>query len=82
MDCSHTEQFHLQIFRHLRMLAQGGCSIFQTNLQPRMILKREPGIQFRANIYKTSDGKWDVLAGTPVTGIKGAKETSYRRGKC
>lgn len=33
-----------------------------------------------ANIYKTSDGKWDVLAGTPVTGIKGAKEKSYRRG--
>lgn len=33
-----------------------------------------------ANIYKTSDGKWDVLAGTPVTGVKGAKETSYRRG--
>lgn len=33
-----------------------------------------------ANIYKTSDGKWDVLAGTPVTGIKGAKEDSFRRG--
>lgn len=33
-----------------------------------------------ANIYKTSDGKWDVMAGTPVTGVKGAKETSYRRG--
>lgn len=33
-----------------------------------------------ANIYKTSDGKWDVLAGTPVTGVKGAKETAYRRG--
>lgn len=33
-----------------------------------------------ANIYKTSDGKWDVLAGTPVTGVKGAKEASYRRG--
>lgn len=33
-----------------------------------------------ANVYKTSDGKWDVLAGTPVTGIKGAKEKSYRRG--
>lgn len=44
VDCSHTEQLHLQIFRHLRMLAQGGCSIFQTNLQPRMILKREPGM--------------------------------------
>lgn len=33
-----------------------------------------------ANIYKTSDGKWDVLAGTPMTGVKGAKETVYRRG--
>lgn len=33
-----------------------------------------------ANIYKTSDKKWDVLAGTPVTGVKGAKEASYRRG--
>lgn len=33
-----------------------------------------------ANIYKTSDGKWDVLAGTPVTGIKGVKEDSFRRG--
>lgn len=33
-----------------------------------------------ANIYKTSDDKWDVLAGTPVTGVKGAKEKSYRRG--
>ena len=33
-----------------------------------------------ANIYKTSDGKWDVLAGTPVTGVKGAAEDGYRRG--
>ena len=33
-----------------------------------------------ANIYKTSDGKWDVLAGTPVTGVKGAKEKEYKRG--
>ena len=33
-----------------------------------------------ANIYKTADEKWDVLAGTPVTGIKGVNETSYRRG--
>lgn len=33
-----------------------------------------------ANIYKTSDGKWDVLAGTPVTGVKGAKGAAYRRG--
>lgn len=33
-----------------------------------------------SNIYKTSDGKWDVLAGTPVTGVKGDTETNYRRG--
>lgn len=33
-----------------------------------------------ANIYKTSDGKWDVLAGTPVTGVKGAKDVAYHRG--
>lgn len=33
-----------------------------------------------ANIYKTSDDKWDVLAGTPVTGIKGVNEDSFRRG--
>ena len=33
-----------------------------------------------ANIYKTSDGKWDVLAGTPVMGVKGAKEVAYHRG--
>mgnify|MGYP001071625228 CR=1 FL=1 len=33
-----------------------------------------------ANIYKTSDEKWDVLAGTPVTGVKGVKEKSYSRG--
>ena len=33
-----------------------------------------------ANIYKTSDGKWDVLAGTPVTGVKGNAESSYHRG--
>lgn len=33
-----------------------------------------------ANIYKTADGFWDILAGTPVTGIKGNNETNYRRG--
>lgn len=33
-----------------------------------------------ANIYKTSDEKWDALAGTPVTGIKGVNEDSFRRG--
>ena len=33
-----------------------------------------------ANVYKTSDGYWDILAGTPVTGIKGESETVYRRG--
>lgn len=33
-----------------------------------------------SNVYLTVDRYWDVLAGTPVTGVKGAKETYYRRG--
>lgn len=33
-----------------------------------------------ANVYKTSSDKWDVLAGSPVTGVKGDKESTYRRG--
>lgn len=33
-----------------------------------------------SNVYKTSDGKWDVLAGSPVTGVKGNAESSYRNG--
>ena len=33
-----------------------------------------------SNIYKTADGKWDILAGTPVTGVKGNAESSYRKG--
>ncbi len=33
-----------------------------------------------ANVYRTDDGFWDVLAGSPVTGVKGNAENSYRRG--
>ncbi len=33
-----------------------------------------------SNVYKTAGGKWDVLAGSPVTGIKGNAESSYRKG--
>lgn len=33
-----------------------------------------------SNVYKTESGKWDVLAGSPVTGVKGANETTFRRG--
>lgn len=33
-----------------------------------------------SNVSRTADGYWDVLAGTPVTGIKGAAETVYRKG--
>lgn len=32
------------------------------------------------NVYYTADGFWDCMAGTPVTGIKGDAESSYRRG--
>lgn len=33
-----------------------------------------------SNVYKTSDGYWDILAGTPVAGVKGENESSYRIG--
>lgn len=33
-----------------------------------------------ANVYYTADLQWDVLAGTPVTGVKGEAETNYRIG--
>lgn len=33
-----------------------------------------------ANIYKTADGMWDVLAGSPVGGVKGDAESIYRKG--
>lgn len=33
-----------------------------------------------SNVYKTDDGKWDVLAGTPVAGVKGSEETEYHTG--
>lgn len=33
-----------------------------------------------SNAYKTADGKWDVLAGSPVSGVKGNKESTYRTG--
>lgn len=32
------------------------------------------------NVYYTADGYWDCLAGTPVTGIKGNSEKTYRKG--
>ncbi len=33
-----------------------------------------------SNVYKTADSMWDILAGSPVTGVKGAKESTYRQG--
>ena len=33
-----------------------------------------------SNVYYTIDGKWDVLASSSVTGVKGEVETSYRQG--
>lgn len=37
-------------------------------------------IPLGSNVYKTTDGYWDVLAGSPVSGIKGSAETVYRSG--
>jgi hypothetical protein len=33
-----------------------------------------------SNVYKTEAGKWDVLAGSPVTGVKGEKDKVFGRG--
>ena len=33
-----------------------------------------------SNVYKTEAGKWDVLAGSPVTGVKGEKEKVFGKG--
>lgn len=33
-----------------------------------------------SNVYKTVAGKWDVLAGSPVTGVKGEKDKVFGRG--
>lgn len=33
-----------------------------------------------SNVYKTGAGKWDVLSGSPVTGVKGENEKNFRRG--
>lgn len=40
------------------------------------------GINYGAgnNVLYTSEGKWDVLAASSVTGIKGDKESTYRQG--
>lgn len=32
------------------------------------------------NVYCTADLKWDCLAGSPVTGVKGDSESAYRKG--
>lgn len=37
-------------------------------------------VSLGSNVYKTTGGKWDVLAGSPVTGVKGNSESTYRRG--
>lgn len=44
--------------------------------------KRGAGIEYEAgaNVYFTADGYWDVLAGMSVVGVKGDKETTYRKG--
>lgn len=40
------------------------------------------GIKYKAgsNAYYTAGGKWDVLTGSHVTGVKGSAETNYRSG--
>lgn len=33
-----------------------------------------------SNVYKTTDGKWDILTGSAVVGVKGNAEQNYRAG--
>lgn len=33
-----------------------------------------------SNVYLTVNNKWDILAGSPVVGVKGGAESTYRRG--
>lgn len=33
-----------------------------------------------SNVFCTANKRWDVLAGSPVTGVKGDSESTYRRG--
>lgn len=44
--------------------------------------KKGAGIEYAAgtNVYYTSEGYWDCLIGTTVTGVKGDNETEYRKG--
>lgn len=44
--------------------------------------KNGSGIPYGAgnNVIYTAEGKWDVLASSDVSGVKGDKETSYRQG--
>lgn len=44
--------------------------------------KEGAGVEYVAgtNVYYTSDGYWDCLAGTTVTGVKGSNEPVYRKG--
>lgn len=37
-------------------------------------------IPLGSNVYKTVNNLWDVLAGSPVTGVKGDSEVNYRSG--
>lgn len=72
-------------FANLPALSEaGGGSMYNISDQFTTTAEFKEGagntIPAGANVYKTEDGKWDVLAGTPVTGVKGSAESEYRRG--
>ena len=66
----------------LATVTEGGMYNISDQFTTTSDFMEGPGltIPVGANIYKTADGKWDVLAGSPVTGIKGNAESSYRKG--
>lgn len=52
------------------------------NFTTNEVFKKGAGIEYAAgtNVYYTSEGFLDCLTGTTVSGVKGEKETEYRKG--
>lgn len=75
-------------FSQLAVLLDGGkvrpgyLYNISDNFVTDISFKRGAGIEYAAgtNVYYTSENYWDCLTGTTVTGVKGDKETEYRKG--
>ena len=64
------------------VVAAGYLYNISDNFVTDSTFKKGAGIEYEAgtNVYYTTDGYWDCLAGATVTGVKGGNETIYRKG--